>query len=263
MPQQAWSAKRERQYEHIKEGLRERGTSEDKAEEIAARTVNKERARSGEARESSRLSRDRHLLEPPRRPSLRYAPREGAYPRPVVRGGQGPGHPEPLEDEQGAAPARRRRQEASRRPDGYPRNVNPRTLDHVALWVADRHRMAEVAVERLGVRVIEQTDRFTLLGADARRGKLTLFDAEGPRERGPLARIGLRVSSLDGRDATVDLGRGPRDRAGRSRHRLGARPRPRRARLDGSGRGGRRSGRRSASRRPATAGWRSAARSSS
>ena len=57
MPQQAWSPKRERQYEHIKEGLRERGASEDKAEEIAARTVNKERARSGEARESSRLSR--------------------------------------------------------------------------------------------------------------------------------------------------------------------------------------------------------------
>ena len=57
MPQQAWSPKRERQYEHIKEGLRERGTSEDKAQEIAARTVNKERARSGEARESSRLSR--------------------------------------------------------------------------------------------------------------------------------------------------------------------------------------------------------------
>jgi hypothetical protein len=57
MPQEAWSAKRERQYEHIKEGLRERGTSEDKAEEIAARTVNKERARSGEARESSPSSR--------------------------------------------------------------------------------------------------------------------------------------------------------------------------------------------------------------
>ena len=57
MPQQAWSAKRERQYEHIKEGLRQSGTSEDKAEEIAARTVNKERARSGEAKESSRLSR--------------------------------------------------------------------------------------------------------------------------------------------------------------------------------------------------------------
>jgi hypothetical protein len=57
MPQEAWSAKRERQYEHIKEGLEERGSSHDKAQEIAARTVNKERARSGEARESSRLSR--------------------------------------------------------------------------------------------------------------------------------------------------------------------------------------------------------------
>jgi plasmid stabilization system protein ParE len=58
MPQKAWSAKRERQYEHIKEGLEERGTSKDKAEEIAARTVNKERARKGEAKESSRLSRE-------------------------------------------------------------------------------------------------------------------------------------------------------------------------------------------------------------
>ncbi len=86
--------------------------------------------------------------------------------------------------------------------------MNPRTLDHVALWVADRRLMTETAVARLGVRVIEQTDRFTLLGADARRGKLTLFDAEGPRERGPLARIGLRVSSLDGRDETIDLGEG-------------------------------------------------------
>src|SRR5437763_14743638 len=57
MPQDAWSAKRERQYEHIKDSLEERGSSEDKAEEIAARTVNKERARSGEAKESSRLSR--------------------------------------------------------------------------------------------------------------------------------------------------------------------------------------------------------------
>src|SRR5438309_6444859 len=57
MPQQAWSKKRERQYEHIKGSLKKRGSSEDKAEEIAARTVNKERARSGEARQSSRLSR--------------------------------------------------------------------------------------------------------------------------------------------------------------------------------------------------------------
>jgi hypothetical protein len=57
MPQEAWSNKRERQYKHIKQSLKQRGTSEGKAEEIAARTVNKERARSGEARESSRLSR--------------------------------------------------------------------------------------------------------------------------------------------------------------------------------------------------------------
>jgi hypothetical protein len=57
MPQEAWSDRRERQYEHIKDRLREQGASEDRAEEIAARTVNKERARSGEARESSRLSR--------------------------------------------------------------------------------------------------------------------------------------------------------------------------------------------------------------
>ena len=52
----AWSAKRERQYEHIKEGLEERGRSEEKAEEIAARTVNKERARAGEAKTASRTS---------------------------------------------------------------------------------------------------------------------------------------------------------------------------------------------------------------
>jgi hypothetical protein len=56
MPQEAWSPKRERQFEHIKQGLLERGTGEDKAEEIAARTVNKERARSGEAKEVSRTS---------------------------------------------------------------------------------------------------------------------------------------------------------------------------------------------------------------
>ena len=58
MPQQAWSNKRERQYEHIKEGLLDRGRNEDTAEEIAARTVNKERARAGEAKESSRSSTD-------------------------------------------------------------------------------------------------------------------------------------------------------------------------------------------------------------
>lgn len=57
MPQEAWTAKRERQYEHIKKGLKTRGRSTSEAEEIAARTVNKERARSGESREASRTSR--------------------------------------------------------------------------------------------------------------------------------------------------------------------------------------------------------------
>jgi hypothetical protein len=56
MPQKVWTKKRERQYEHIKEGLRERGRPEGTAQEIAARTVNKERARSGEARQRSRTS---------------------------------------------------------------------------------------------------------------------------------------------------------------------------------------------------------------
>jgi hypothetical protein len=57
MPQKAWSKKRERQYEHIKEGLERSGRSDSTAEEIAARTVNKERARSGETKgRSSRTS---------------------------------------------------------------------------------------------------------------------------------------------------------------------------------------------------------------
>ena len=58
MPQKAWTDKRERQYEHIKESYEERGRSEDKAEEIAARTVNKERAEAGETKEQ-RTERDR------------------------------------------------------------------------------------------------------------------------------------------------------------------------------------------------------------
>src|SRR5258708_18634607 len=56
MPQSAWSPKRERQYEHVKESLEDRGTNEKKAEEVAARTVNKERARHGETKEASRTS---------------------------------------------------------------------------------------------------------------------------------------------------------------------------------------------------------------
>jgi plasmid stabilization system protein ParE len=69
MPQDTWSPKRERQYEHIKEGLLERGNDEEKAEEIAARTVNKERAQRGETKEASRTSIED--LSPGRRGGLR------------------------------------------------------------------------------------------------------------------------------------------------------------------------------------------------
>jgi hypothetical protein len=69
MPQEAWNKKRERQYEHIKEGLEDRGRDEDQAEEIAARTVNKERARSGEAEQRSKTST--HDISSGRRGGLR------------------------------------------------------------------------------------------------------------------------------------------------------------------------------------------------
>src|SRR5205085_5645137 len=69
-------------------------------------------------------------------------------------------------------------------------------LDHVALWVADRDTLADFACRYLGMHVIDRTDDFTLVGADARRGKLTLFAAEGPREPGVLERVVLRVSDL-------------------------------------------------------------------
>jgi catechol 2,3-dioxygenase-like lactoylglutathione lyase family enzyme len=81
--------------------------------------------------------------------------------------------------------------------------MRPETLDHIALWVGDRDALADFLVDRLGMHVIERTDAFTLVGADARRGKLTLFAAEPEREPGVLARVGLRVFDLD--EALADL----------------------------------------------------------
>src|SRR3954469_8374622 len=66
-------------------------------------------------------------------------------------------------------------------------------LDHVALWTDERDALAGFVCERAGMHVIERTDKFTLVGADAKKGKLTLFEAAGPRDPGALARIGLRV----------------------------------------------------------------------
>jgi catechol 2,3-dioxygenase-like lactoylglutathione lyase family enzyme len=74
--------------------------------------------------------------------------------------------------------------------------MNLKTLDHVALWVADRDTIAEFVTRHLGMHVIDRTDKFTLVGSNARRGKLTLFAAEGPRERGALEHVALRVDDL-------------------------------------------------------------------
>jgi catechol 2,3-dioxygenase-like lactoylglutathione lyase family enzyme len=74
--------------------------------------------------------------------------------------------------------------------------IRPTSLDHVALWVDRREELAAFLCDHLGMHVIEETDTFTLVGVDAKLGKLTLFDAEGRRRRGSLERIGLRVGNL-------------------------------------------------------------------
>ena len=75
--------------------------------------------------------------------------------------------------------------------------MEPSSLDHVALWVADREALARFLCDHLGVHEISRGDDFTLLGADARGGKLTLFDADGVREPGVLGRVVLRVRDLE------------------------------------------------------------------
>src|SRR5436189_192268 len=84
--------------------------------------------------------------------------------------------------------------------------MHPKTLDHVALWVADRDLIADFLTAHCGMHVISRTDAFTLVGSDARRGKLTLFTAEGLRERGHLKHVALRVSSLEAARAQLPPG---------------------------------------------------------
>ena len=87
--------------------------------------------------------------------------------------------------------------------------MEPKTLDHVAFWLADREPIAEQLTSDLGMHVIDRQENFTLVGADARRGKLTLFSAEGPREQGAFKHVALRVSNLpDDAQAEFDLGEG-------------------------------------------------------
>jgi catechol 2,3-dioxygenase-like lactoylglutathione lyase family enzyme len=87
--------------------------------------------------------------------------------------------------------------------------LDPRALDHVALWVADRDTLADFLCARAGMHVIDRTDSFTLVGSDARRGKLTLFAAAGPRERGALERVVLRVSDLERAARALPAGADP------------------------------------------------------
>src|SRR6266545_4481180 len=70
--------------------------------------------------------------------------------------------------------------------------MEPRTLDHVAFWVSERDAIADYCVRHLGMHVVDRQDDFTLVGSDARHGKLTLFDAQGPRERGAFEHVALR-----------------------------------------------------------------------
>ena len=80
---------------------------------------------------------------------------------------------------------------------GTLRPMHIETLDHVALWVGDRDWLADFLTSHTGMHVVDRTERFTLVGSDARRGKLTFFAEEGPRDPGVLARIGLRVLDLE------------------------------------------------------------------
>jgi catechol 2,3-dioxygenase-like lactoylglutathione lyase family enzyme len=96
--------------------------------------------------------------------------------------------------------------------------MEPKTLDHVAFWVTDRAPIVAFLEEHLGMHVIAEESNFSLMGSDARHGKLTLFDAEGPRDAGVFRHVALRVSSLaearaalpEGADEVIDVGGGIR-----------------------------------------------------
>ena len=98
--------------------------------------------------------------------------------------------------------------------------MEPKTLDHVAFWVADREPIVDFLTKHVGMHVIDRQDAFTLVGSDALRGKLTLFTAEGPREQGAFKHVALRVSDLeaarsalpDGAEDELELGEGVRVR---------------------------------------------------
>ena len=98
--------------------------------------------------------------------------------------------------------------------------MKPKTLDHVAFWVADRKPIVDVLTKHVGMHVIDEQDAFTLVGSNARHGKLTLFGAEGPREPGAFKHVALRVSDAEkarrelpeGSTENLELGEGVRVR---------------------------------------------------
>jgi catechol 2,3-dioxygenase-like lactoylglutathione lyase family enzyme len=98
--------------------------------------------------------------------------------------------------------------------------VEPKTLDHVAFWVDDRKPIVDELTTRVGMHVIDEQDAFTLVGSNARRGKLTLFRAEGPREPGAFKHVALRVADAkkarqalpEGTEDDLELGEGVRVR---------------------------------------------------
>ena len=84
--------------------------------------------------------------------------------------------------------------------------MQPKTLDHVAFWVTERPTIVRFLERHLGMHVITEEPNFSLMGSDARRGKLTLFDAEGPRDAGVLEHVALRVSDLAAAQAELPPG---------------------------------------------------------
>jgi catechol 2,3-dioxygenase-like lactoylglutathione lyase family enzyme len=81
-------------------------------------------------------------------------------------------------------------------------------LDHVAFWVDDRQPLVEFLTDHVGMHIIDEQDAFTLVGSDARRGKLTLFEADGPREQGAFKHVALRVSDLSAARRALPEGSG-------------------------------------------------------
>lgn len=84
--------------------------------------------------------------------------------------------------------------------------MQPKTLDHIAYWLADRRPVVEFLERHLGMHAIADEPKFTLVGSDARRGKLTLFDADGPRDQGLLKHVALRVNDVAAARAALPPG---------------------------------------------------------